>query len=205
MREENKTRQPQQEAEDLTPQTQPEAGAAAPEEPKAPEETTVPEKTNAPEDPNAPEEATAAQESETPGDAKASGSRRKGSKGKKKKSESEMTEEEKKEAEKKKRNKPKNTKQSVKRLLGYIGEHKFKLVLVAFLVIGSTVVSVLSALLIRPIYATVQSVVLRKLTDGEAALAKIGHYLLILSISYCLRRCSRCFIHASCSTCRSKP
>ena len=81
--------------------------------------------------------------------------------------------EEREEWEKKQRNKPKNVKQSAKRLLGYIGEHKAKLVIVAICVILSTSVSVLGALLIRPIYRTVQNVVQGTMTDGDAALAKL--------------------------------
>ena len=169
MSEENKTLHPQ----DETP-----AAAAEPTAAETPETETPETETAAAQAPD-----TASTAAETPdGEPEKKAARR----GKKKKSEAEMTEEEKKEAEKKKRNKPKNTKQSAKRLLGYIGEHKAKLVLVAFLVIGSTAVSVLSALLIRPIYATVQSVLLGETTDGDAAIAKIGHYLLILSISYLL-------------------
>ncbi|MBQ6092862.1 MAG: hypothetical protein IJL00_04225, partial [Clostridia bacterium] len=84
--------------------------------------------------------------------------------GKKQKSEAEMTPEEREEAEKKKRNKPKNVKQSARRLLGYIGEHKVRLIIVALCVILSTTVSVLAALLIRPIYAAVQSVIQGKTT-----------------------------------------
>ena len=58
------------------------------------------------------------------------------------KPESEMTEEEKKEAEKKKRNKPKDAKGSAKRLIGYITKQKVWLIVVAVLVILSTVVTV---------------------------------------------------------------
>ena len=156
MSEENKTLHPQ----DETP-----AAAAEPTAAETPETETPETETAAAQAPD-----TASTAAETPGGEPEKKAARRG---KKKKSEAEMTEEEKKEAEKKKRNKPKNTKQSAKRLLGYIGEHKAKLVLVAFLVIGSTAVSVLSALLIRPIYATVQSVLLGETTDGDAAIAKI--------------------------------
>ena len=106
--------------------------------------------------------------------------------GKKKKNPEDMTPEEREEWEKKQRNKPKNVKQSAKRLLGYIGEHKAKLVIVAICVILSTSVSVLAALLIRPIYRTVQNVVQGTMTDGDAAIAYIGKYLVLLAISYTL-------------------
>ncbi|MBQ4208242.1 MAG: ABC transporter ATP-binding protein, partial [Clostridia bacterium] len=106
--------------------------------------------------------------------------------GKKQKSEAEMTPEEREEAEKKKRNKPKNVKQSARRLLGYIGEHKVRLIIVALCVILSTTVSVLAALLIRPIYAAVQSVIQGKTTDGPAVIASIGRYLILLAVSYTL-------------------
>ncbi len=106
--------------------------------------------------------------------------------GKKQKSEAEMTPEEREEAEKKKRNKPKNVKQSARRLLGYIGEHKVRLIIVALCVILSTSVSVLAALLIRPIYAAIQSVIQGKTTDGPAVIASIGRYLILLAVSYTL-------------------
>ena len=106
--------------------------------------------------------------------------------GKKQKSEAEMTPEEREEAEKKKRNKPKNVKQSARRLLGYIGEHKVRLIIVALCVILSTTVSVLAALLIRPIYAAIQSVIQGKTTDGPAVIASIGRYLILLAVSYTL-------------------
>ena len=106
--------------------------------------------------------------------------------GRKKKNPEDMTPEEREEWEKKQRNKPKNVKQSAKRLLGYIGEHKAKLVFVAICVILSTTVSVLAALLIRPIYRTVQNVVQGTLTDGDAAIAYIGKYLIFLAIAYTL-------------------
>ncbi|MBQ4364725.1 MAG: ABC transporter ATP-binding protein [Clostridia bacterium] len=97
-----------------------------------------------------------------------------------------MTPEEREEAEKKKRNKPKNVKQSARRLLGYIGEHKVRLIIVALCVILSTTVSVLAALLIRPIYAAIQSVIQGKTTDGPAVIASIGRYLILLAVSYTL-------------------
>lgn len=117
--------------------------------------------------------------------ADAAGGKRK-RRGKKKKSEAEMTPEEREEAEKKKRNKPKNVKASAKRLLGYIGEHKVRLIIVAICVILSTTVSVLAALLIRPIYAAVQGVIQGKNTDGAAAIATVGKYLVLLAIAYTL-------------------
>ena len=120
--------------------------------------TPTPEETPAAEAPTAEAPATEAPAAEAPAESESAAKKKPGRRGKKQKSEDEMTEEEKKEAEKKKRNKPKNTKESAKRLLKYIGEHKVRLVIVALLVISSTAVSALSALLIRPIYATVQSV-----------------------------------------------
>lgn len=177
MSEENKTLRPDLQEPAEAPETEtpvaetPETEAAAADfaaEPAAPEAET--------------KAAAETPEAEPAGTAKKKPARR----GKKKKSEDEMTEEEKQEAEKKKRNKPKNTKESAKRLLRYIGEHKVRLIFVAILVISSTAVSALSALLIRPIYATVQSVVLGEMTDGDAAIAKIGRYLLILAVAYLL-------------------
>ena len=106
--------------------------------------------------------------------------------GRKKKNPEDMTPEEREEWEKKQRNKPKNVKQSAKRLLGYIGEHKAKLIFVAICVILSTTVSVLAALLVRPIYRTVQNIVQGTATDGDAAIRTIGGYLVLLAIAYTL-------------------
>ncbi len=147
--------------------------ALAPETPaaEAPAEPAEP-KADAPQDEAKPE----APDAEKP----------KTRRGKKQKNPEDMTPEEREEWEKKQKSKPKNVKQSAKRLIGYIGEHKGKLVIVALCVILSTVVSVLTALLIRPIYRTIQDVVLGRSTDGEAAIASIGHYLILLAIAYTL-------------------
>ena len=176
----------------LHPETENEAKETL-QEPIAAPEATEPE--NAPEaaetQPAAPEEAAADETNDAApketaetekADAPAKGKGRRG----KKKNPEDMTPEEREEWEKKQRNKPKNVKQSAKRLLGYIGEHKAKLIIVAICVILSTTVSVLAALLIRPIYRTVQGVVQGKLTDGDAAIAYIGKYLILLAIAYTL-------------------
>ena len=107
----------------------------------------------------------------------------KGKKGKKsEKPESEMTEEEKKEAEKKKRNKPKDAKGSAKRLISYITKQKIWLIVVAILVILSTVVSVCSSLIMQPVYQAIESVI--KGGEANAAFAKITQALFVMTVAY---------------------
>ena len=107
----------------------------------------------------------------------------KGKKDKKsEKPESEMTEEEKKEAEKKKRNKPKDAKGSAKRLISYITKQKIWLIVVAILVILSTVVSVCSSLIMQPVYQAIESVI--KGGEANAAFAKITQALFVMTVAY---------------------
>ena len=159
----------------LTPEEKPETAM----EPEAVPEAAANEAETA-----QPDAKASADSAETPAAEAEKGKKKR--RGKKQKSEEEMTPEEKEQAEKKKRNKPKNVKQSAKRLLGYIGEHKVRLIIVAICVILSTTVSVLAALLIRPIYAAIQSVIQGKTADGPATIATIGKYLILLAISYTL-------------------
>lgn len=111
--------------------------------------------------------------------------RSKGKKGKKnEKPESEMTEEEKKEAEKKKKNKPKDAKGSAKRLISYITKQKIWLIVVAVLVILSTIVSVCSSLIMQPVYQAIESVI--KGGEANAAFAKITKALFAMTLAYIL-------------------
>lgn len=125
--------------------------------------------------------------------------KRKGLFGKKKaaepsKPESEMTEEEKKAAEEKKakaeeakkkkmKDKPKDAKSSARRLIGYITKQKAWLFVVAILVILSTVVSVCSSLIMKPVYSSIEEVIVRH-ADPDAAFARIVKYLVVMSIAY---------------------
>ncbi|MGN1442330.1 MAG: hypothetical protein ACI4XE_00670, partial [Acutalibacteraceae bacterium] len=102
-----------------------------------------------------------------------SSKRRKGKKSEK--PESEMTEEEKKEAANKKKNKPKDAKGSAKRLIGYITKQKVWLIVVAVLVILSTVVTVCSSLIMKPVYEAIESVL--KGAEANAAFTKITQAL----------------------------
>ena len=99
------------------------------------------------------------------------------------KPESEMTEEEKKEAEKKKRNKPKDAKGSAKRLIGYITKQKVWLIVVAVLVILSTVVTVCSSLIMQPVYQAIESVI-SKGGDPDSAFSKITKALFAMTLAY---------------------
>ncbi|MBQ8028337.1 MAG: ABC transporter ATP-binding protein [Clostridia bacterium] len=102
-----------------------------------------------------------------------------------KKDESEMTEEEKKAAEKKKRNKPKDAKSSAKRLIGYITKQKVWLIIVAVLVVLSTVVTVASSLIMQPVYSAIEDVIVRG-GNADQAFAKIVKSLVIMSVAYLL-------------------
>lgn len=104
-------------------------------------------------------------------------------KSKKKKSESEMSEKEKKKAENKKKNKPKDAKASAKRLLGYITKQKGLLILVALLVVFSTIVTVASSLIMQPVYTAIEDVIVRG-SDPNAAFTKITRALFAMSFAY---------------------
>lgn len=105
--------------------------------------------------------------------------------GKKKaeKPESEMTEEEKKAAADKKKNKPKDAKGSAKRLIGYITKQKVWLIVVAVLVILSTIVTVCSSLIMKPVYEAIETVI-NKGGDPNAAFTKITGALFAMTLAY---------------------
>ena len=102
---------------------------------------------------------------------------------KKQKDESEMTEEEKKAAEKKKKNKPKDAKSSAKRLIGYITKQKAWLIVVAVLVVLSTIVTVASSLIMQPVYTAIEDVIVRG-GNADVAYAKITKALIAMSAAY---------------------
>ena len=100
-----------------------------------------------------------------------------------KKDESEATKEEKKKTEKKKKDKPKDAKSSAKRLIGYITKQKFWLVVVAILVVLSTIVTVASSLIMQPVYTAIEDVVVRG-GDPDTAFAKIVKALFMMTVAY---------------------
>ena len=86
--------------------------------------------------------------------------------------------------EKKKKDKPKDAKGAAKRLIGYIAEHKRSLIIVGLSVVIATVLGVLGSLLMRPVYATLEGVVVKGDLDGQAAMAKILKYVGIMGVIY---------------------
>ena len=99
--------------------------------------------------------------------------------------EDERKEREKKEEEKKKK-KPKDIKQATKRLLKYITKYKVLLIVVAFLVVLTTVISVLSSLAMLPVYEVLEGVISGKNTNGEEAMKTIATWLIIMAGGYAL-------------------
>ncbi len=97
--------------------------------------------------------------------------------------EEERKEREKKEEEKKKK-KPKDIKQATKRLLRYITRYKFLLVVVAFLVVLTTVISVLSSLAMLPVYEVLEGVISGSNTNGQEAMKSIANWLIIMAAGY---------------------
>lgn len=102
-----------------------------------------------------------------------------------KKDESEMTEEEKKKAGTKKKDKPKDAKSSARRLISYITKQRFWLVIVAILVVLSTIVTVASSLIMQPVYTAIEDVVVRG-GDPDTAFAKIVKALVLMSVAYAI-------------------
>lgn len=100
----------------------------------------------------------------------------------------EETEEEKKERlakeEKKKKAKPKDIKTATKRLIRYIARYKGLLLLSAFLIVSTTVVSVLASLTTYPIYDALENVLVNKSISGEEAMAEITKWVIIMAIAY---------------------
>ena len=100
---------------------------------------------------------------------------------KKSKKKKELTEEEK---AAKKKNKPKNTKKAAKRLLGYIAGQKKWMILVAFIVVLTTIISVVSTLAMQPIYKVLENVVKTKSVSGSDAMAEIVKWIVITGLAY---------------------
>ena len=99
------------------------------------------------------------------------------------------TEEERKEREKKeeakKKAKPKDIKQATKRLFSYISKYKLLLILVAFLVVLTTVISVIASLFMMPVYEILEGVI-KGTGDIASAPKEILKWLTIMALSYIL-------------------
>lgn len=128
--------------------------------------------------------------SEEKGKKKLLGKRKKSPSSKKSKIPENETEEERKEREKKeeakKKQKPKDIKQATKRLLRYITKYKVLLIIVAFLVVLTTVISVLSSLAMLPVYEVLEGVISGKNTNGEEAMETIATWLIVMAVGYAL-------------------
>ncbi len=98
--------------------------------------------------------------------------------------EEERKEREKKE-EKKKKAKPKDIRTATKRLFSYIAKYKILLVIVAFLVVLTTVTSVIASLFMMPIYQLIEDA-LKGAAGVEETLAGIGKWLFIMALCYIL-------------------
>ncbi|MDD6145568.1 MAG: ABC transporter ATP-binding protein [Oscillospiraceae bacterium] len=109
---------------------------------------------------------------------------RKSKKPKKEETEEERKEREK-EEEKRKRNKPKDIKEATKRLLKYFARYKALLVIVAILVVATTVISVLTSLAMMPIYEALENA-LKSQISGSEAMQQIIRWLLIMAGGYTL-------------------
>ncbi len=124
---------------------------------------------------------------------------------KREKEEEEKQKEKEKKEEEKKRKKPKNVKTATKRLLSYITQYKGLLALVAFLVILTTVISVLSSLAMYPVNSTLEKLIAGEITSGDEAMASIIKWLIIMAIGYALSALcnllySRIMLHISSRT-----
>ncbi len=117
--------------------------------------------------------------------------------------EEERKEREKKE-EKKKKAKPKDIKQATKRLIAYITKYKVLLVIVALLVVLTTVTSVIASLFMMPVYDILKGV-LDGTQDTATALPQIIKWLLIMAFCYifsaaCNLTYTRIMLHISAHT-----
>ena len=109
--------------------------------------------------------------------------KRKPKKGKKK-DEKELTEEEKKKLEEKKKQKPKDSKKAAKRLLRYLAGEKKWLFVVAFLVILTAIIGVISTLAMQPIYKILEDVIKTKSISGDNAMLGIVKWICIMAVAY---------------------
>ena len=95
----------------------------------------------------------------------------------------ELTPEEKAEKEKKAKDKPKDIKKAAKRLISYITVHKRRLIIVALCVIFSTAISTIAAVLMQPVYDTLEQVVVKESIDQHSAMAVIIRYVVLMAIA----------------------
>ena len=118
--------------------------------------------------------------------------------------EEERKEREKKEEEKKKK-KPKDIKEATRRLIKYITRYKALLVVVAILVVLTTVISVLASLAMMPVYDLLEQALTDKNADGGQIMSQIVKWLLIMAGGYGLSALlsllySRIMLHVSSHT-----
>ncbi len=95
----------------------------------------------------------------------------------------ELTPEELEEKKKKEKNKPKDVKKAAKRLISYITVHKRRLIIVAICVVLSTAIGTVAALLMQPIYDTLEQVVVKGNMDKHSAMSVIIRYIVFMAIA----------------------
>ena len=120
---------------------------------------------------------------DTPVQDEAAETPKKRKRGRQRKPESEMTPEELEEKKKKEKNKPKDVKKAAKRLIGYITVHKRRLIIVAICVMLSTGIGTGAALLMQPIYDTLEQVVVKGNMDQNSAMAVIIRYVVLMAVA----------------------
>ena len=118
--------------------------------------------------------------------------------------EEERKEREKKEEEKKKK-KPKDIKEATRRLIKYITRYKALLVVVAILVVLTTVISVLASLAMMPVYDLLEQALTDKSADSGKIMSQIVKWLLVMAGGYGLSALlsllySRIMLHVSSHT-----
>ncbi len=100
------------------------------------------------------------------------------------------TEEERKKREKKeeqkKKNKPKDIKAATKRLISYLSPFKKLLILVAFMVVFTTISSFAASLGMIPVISAIEEAVVSKVTDISASMATITKWLIFMAIGFFL-------------------
>ncbi len=110
-------------------------------------------------------------------------SRRKGKKIPENETEEQRKEREKKEEEKKK-NKPKNIKNATSRLIGYLAPFKKLIILVAVMVVLTTVSSFAASLAMIPVISAIEEAVITKAADISASLSVITKWLFFMAIGF---------------------
>ncbi|MBQ5969779.1 MAG: ABC transporter ATP-binding protein [Clostridia bacterium] len=99
-----------------------------------------------------------------------------------KKDDADLTPEEREEREKKKKNKPKDVRQAARRLISYITAYKKQLIIVAIIVILTTAIGAICALIMQPIYGVLENVVEHGETEG--AMQTIIKHIALLAVAY---------------------